>query len=211
MFAHLRGTIHSKEMTAGQHDRVVLDVCGVGYELLVSRRTLLLLGEPGEEAFITTALCVKENDWTLFGFAGVHERQMFGLLQSVTGIGPKLALSLLGTLEVHELAQAILSQNEKLISQAPGVGSKVAQRIILELQSKIEDWRQQVNVPAASVDRSVAAQSTQEVRAILEGLGYTGAEINMALRKAGDDNVEDDVETLVRYSLRVLGATAVSQ
>lgn len=208
MLAYLHGTIALKEMTTGQADRLVLDVGGVGFELTVSRRTLMLLGLPGDEATVHTALTIRETEWNLFGFATQDERVIFGLLQSVSGIGPKLALALVGTLGPQQLAEAILSGDQKMISQAPGVGAKVAQRIILELKAKIEDWTRQRGLTA----ETPAGWSTvsEEVRNILEGLGYTGTEISMALKKAREEKLDEDVESLVRFSLKVLGAASLS-
>ena len=208
MLAYLHGTIALKEMTTGQADRLVLDVGGVGFELTVSRRTLMLLGLPGDEATVHTALTIRETEWNLFGFATQDERQVFGLLQSVSGIGPKLALALVGTLGPQQLAEAILAGDQKMISQAPGVGTKVAQRIILELKAKIEDWTKQRGLTA----EAPAGWSTiaEEVRNILEGLGYTGTEVNMALKKAREEKLDEDVESLVRYSLKVLGAASIT-
>jgi len=143
MLAFLRGTIHSKEMTGGPADRLVLDVHGVGFDLTVSRRTLVAVGQAGDEVTVHTALIIRENEWNVFGFASQEERDFFGLLQSVTGIGPKLALGLVGTLGPKHLAEAILTDDQKLITQAPGVGAKVAQRIILELKTKVEEWTRQ--------------------------------------------------------------------
>jgi holliday junction DNA helicase RuvA len=208
MLAYLHGTIAFKEMTPSQADRLVLDVGGVGFELTVSRRTTMLLGLPGDEATIHTALTIRETEWNLFGFATQDERQIFGLLQSVSGIGPKLALALVGTLGPQQLAEAILAGDQKMISQAPGVGAKVAQRIILELKAKIEDWTRQRGLSA----ETPAGWNTvsEEVRNILEGLGYTGTEISMALKKAREEKLEEDVELLVRFSLKILGAASIS-
>lgn len=195
-------------MTTGQADRLVLDVGGVGFELTVSRRTLMLLGLPGDDAFVHTAVTIRETEWNIFGFATQEERQIFGLLQSVSGIGPKLALALVGTLGPEQLAESILAGDQKMISQAPGVGAKVAQRIILELKAKIEDWtRQRGFSPEASTGVSGAIE---EVRNVLENLGYTSTEINLALKKAKEEKLDDDVESLVRYSLKVLGAATLT-
>jgi holliday junction DNA helicase RuvA len=209
MISHLRGKIHSKEITGGPADRLVLEVGDIGFELSVSRRTLTMLGQPGEMAAVHTALVIRETEWNIFGFASQDERQMFGLLQSVTGIGPKLALALVGTLGPTQLAEAILSEDHKMISQAPGVGAKVAQRIILELKTKVEDWQSQRGITAEPVASAWGA-ACDEVRSILEGLGYTPTEINQALKKAQENEIENDVEILVRYSLKALGTTAAS-
>ncbi len=207
MLAYMRGVIASKEMTGAAADRLVLEVAGIGFELSVSHRTLLTAGQVGDEVTLYTSLAIRENDWTIFGFAAADEREMFNLVQSVTGVGPRLALGLVGTLPPEALAEAILSEDQRLISQAPGVGPKVAQRLILELKAKIEDWKQKrgLTFPAQGGARSAAFE---EVRSILAGLGYTGTEINLALKKAEEDRLEEDVEQLVRHSLKVLGAVS---
>jgi len=207
MLSFLRGTVHSREITGGQAERLVLDVAGVGFEVAVSRRTLLTLPAVGEPAMVHTSLAIRENDWTLFGFSTGEEREMFNLVQSVSGVGPKLALALVGTLGPEELAEGIMAEDYKLISQAPGVGAKLAQRLILELKSKIEDWHSRKGMAQA---RPAPGKSgcAEEVREILEGLGYTPTEINLALKKADEDQIEQDVELLVRHSLKVLGAAA---
>ena len=204
MIAFLRGTLQSREITGGQADRIVIDVSGVGFELTVSRRTALTCGEIGDTVTVHTALSIRETEWVVFGFSSREEREMFGLLQSVSGVGPKLALALVGTLGTSQTADAILSDDQKLLSQAPGVGSKVAQRIILELKTKIEEWQRTRGVPSEAPTKRNSL--VDEARAILEGLGYTPTEINIAFKAAPDDSVSDDVELLVRHSLKVLGA-----
>jgi Holliday junction DNA helicase RuvA len=206
LFAYLQGTIKSKEITGAPIDRLVLDIAGVGFEVHVSSRTLLTIGTVGEEAVIHTALSIKETEWTIFGFATPLEKELFVLLQSVSGIGPKLAVTLVASFSPEQLTQAIVTEDHKLITQAPGVGAKVAQRIILELKSKIEDWQQ----------KKLFLQHTQlkpsptidEVRSILVGLGYTNTEVVMALGEAKKANIEDDVEVLIRFALKALGAPA---
>ena len=208
MLSYLRGTIQLKEMNEGTADKLVVEVAGVGFELSVSHRTLVVLGPVGDEATIHTSLSIRENDWTIFGFASPDEREMFNLVQSVSGVGPKLALGLVGTLGPKALAEAIISDDAKMVSQAPGVGAKMAQRLILELKSKAEQWssRRGVAATAGSPSRSAAFE---EVRSILEGLGYTPTEISIALKRAEEEKeIAGDVEQLVRFSLKVLGAAA---
>lgn len=204
MLAYLRGTLQTREVSGGPADRIVLDVAGVGFELTVSSRTALQCGDLGETVCVHTALSIRENEWTIFGFANKDEREMFSLLQSVSGIGPKMALSLVGTLGISQIVDAILDDDQKMLAQAPGVGTKVAQRIILELKSKVEDW--QISRGAASTAGVAKNQFVDEARAILEGLGYTPTEISHAFKKAQEDSVGEDVEVLVRHSLKVLGA-----
>ncbi len=205
MIAYLRGTLQVREVSGGPSDRLVVDVGGVGFELNVSRRTSVSIGDIGQDVILHTALSIRETDWTIFGFAGADEKAMFALLQSVSGVGPKLALALVGTLGPETIADAVACDDQKLLSQAPGVGAKVAGRIILELKSKIEDW-QRLRGESACLP-SGRSSSTEEARAILQGLGYTPTEINLAFKKAEEEEVlSDDVEELVRLSLKVLGS-----
>lgn len=203
VIAFLRGTLHSREISGGPADRLVIDVGGVGFEALVARATSVQVGDPGDEVTIHTSLSIRENEWQLFGFASPEEKEMFSLLQSVSGVGPKMALSLVGTLGPARIADAISAEDQKSLSQAPGVGPKVAQRIILELKTKTEEWQIKRGTPAAPASKSAARD---EARLILEGLGYTLTEINHAFKRLGEDEPDDDVELLVRHSLKVLGA-----
>jgi Holliday junction DNA helicase RuvA len=205
MLAYLTGTIQAKEISNGPSDHLILDVHGIGFELNVSRRTMLSLGDIGDQVTIDTVFVVRENDWTIFGFADTQERKIFQLLQTVSGIGPKLALSLVGTLGANSLLDAILTEDNKSISQAPGVGQKVAQRIILELKSKASDLMNEIGM-SQQLTSSAYQQNKAEVHGVLKGLGYTDTEINLALEKAKEENIEDDVEILVRFCLKTLGA-----
>jgi Holliday junction DNA helicase RuvA len=204
MLAYLRGTLQSRDITGGPADRIVIDVSGVGFELTVSKRTALSCGDLGDTVTVHTAVSIRETEWTIFGFASREEREMFALLQSVSGVGPKLALALVGTLGSSQIADAVIAEDHKLLSQAPGVGTKVAQRIILELRPKMEEWSRGRGL--ASGGPAQANEQLDEARAILEGLGYTLTEINMAFKKAQEESVADDVEILVRHSLKLLGA-----
>lgn len=183
---------------------MVLEVGQIGFELKVSPSTLQSIGEPGDTVHVHTAVVMRESEWSIFGFASATERQLFELCQSVTGIGPKLALALVGTLGVTQLVEAIANEDQKLISKVPGVGPKVAQRIILELKSKIENWRGQVSGTADADEPSIYSEPTIEVRSYLETLGYTPTEVELALKKAREEKIESEVESLVRFSLKIL-------
>lgn len=206
VIAFLRGILQSRDLSGGAAaDRLVIDVAGVGFEALVARVTSAQVGEVGDEVTIHTSLSIRENEWQLFGFASLDEKEMFTLLQSVTGVGPKMALSLVGTLGPDRIADAIAAEDHKSLSQAPGVGPKVAQRIILELKSKTEEWQvRRGSTPGKPMPKSA---SRDEARLILEGLGYTITEINQAFKRLPEDKLEDDVELIVRQSLKVLGTS----
>ncbi len=204
MLAYLSGTLQTREVSGGPADKIVIDVSGVGFELTVPSRTAMSCGEVGATVTVYTSLSIRETEWTIFGFSSKEEREMFSLLQSVSGVGPKSALALVGTLGTNQIAEAILNDDQKMLAQAPGVGTKVAQRIILELKSKVQDW--QGNRGMASIAVLGRNQFIEEARTILEGLGYTPTEISHAFKKAQEDSVGEDVEILVRHSLKVLGA-----
>jgi holliday junction DNA helicase RuvA len=209
MLSYLSGTIQKKEISGGTQDKLVLDVGGVGLEIYVTHTTLLTLGQLGEAVTIHTSLSIKETEWNIFGFATAQEKELFALLQSVSGIGPKLALTLVGSFAPAQLAQAIMDEDSDLITQAPGVGPKVAQRIVLELKSKIKDWHKKSQL-ASTTDGEGKSGTSEEVRAILTNLGYTVSEISMAFAEAKKAGVPQDVESIVRFSLKVLGAAVNS-
>lgn len=210
MYAFLKGTICSKDSTGGPVERLVLDVNGVGYEVWMAARTILAIGEIGEDVIVHTQLSVRENDMTIFGFGKIEERQMFQLLQTVSGVGPRLALAIVGTFGVRQFVEGVTQEDKKLISQAPGVGQKVAQRICLELKGKVDKLMGADESQAAN-EAGLTGDHYEEVRAILEGLGYTNTEINLALKEVqgdGDASI-DDMEDLVRSCLKVLGSVSV--
>jgi Holliday junction DNA helicase RuvA len=206
MLAYIRGTLVAREITGSVVDKIIVEVSGIAFEITVAHATALKFANIGSEITIHTSLTIRENDWTVYGFQSLDEKNMFALLQSVTGVGPKLALALVGTLGPDNIAQAISDDDQKFLSQAPGVGSKVAQRIILELKNKIEQW--QANRGAEISDTSSNNALVSEARSILAGLGYTISEINEALKTIEPNQTDNDVEAIIRYCLKTLGTTA---
>lgn len=201
MIAFLRGTLQLREIGGGPTDKLILEVAGVGFDLLVSRATAAQAGQVGDEVTVFTSLVIRENEWVMYGFASPTEKEMFLLLQSVTGVGPKLALGLVGSLGPQTIAEAIETEDQKLLSSAPGVGNKVAQRIILELSAKIAAWRAKGTVGEVSALPRTSAR--EDARNILEGLGYTLSEITVAMKQINPD--AEDVEEIVRATLKSLG------
>ena len=210
MFAFLRGVLESKEVSGGSVDRLVIDVSGVGFEVWASSRTVMTVGQPGDDITVFTWLAVRENELTIFGFQSQEERKLFLLLMTVSGIGPRLALAIVGTLGVRQFIDAVLSDDKKTIGIPPGVGPKVAQRILLELKPKVEELYARMNSEEGGGAQPLSAVK-EEVRAVLEGLGYTLTEINMVLKRAQEEpDLDEDVESLVRYSLKMLGSASLS-
>src|SRR6266852_5218594 len=131
MIGKLRGIVDSYG-----EDYVILDVNGVGYQVHCSVRTLAALPGPGEAATLSIETYVREDQIKLFGFVSDAEREWFRLLQTVQGVGAKVALSVLGTFKPGELASAIAMGDKASIKRAPGVGPKVAERLVIELKDK---------------------------------------------------------------------------
>lgn len=204
MLSFLRGTVCTKQFAGGYSGKLTIDVGGVGFEATVSERTLHTVGNVGSPVLLSTCLSVRENEWTLYGFLHIEERELFTLLQSVSGVGPKVALALVATIDAVQLAQSIATGDHKTLSHAPGVGTRMAQRLSLELKPKIEGWLEQRSLNVLPVLEH-GSKAIQEVQEILGGLGYTGTEISMVLKAIIDDPaVEQDVESLVAAGLRKL-------
>ncbi len=132
MFGFIKGIIAFKN-----NDTVILDNNGVGYELIVSNMCMSHIGEVGEEAKLWTHLHVREDEMTLIGFEDLQEREVFRKLISVNGVGPKMALTILGGISAKDLSLAIATQNASFLKGIKGVGTKIRERIMLELKEKM--------------------------------------------------------------------------
>jgi Holliday junction DNA helicase RuvA len=189
-------------------DFLILDVNGVGYQVHCSARTLSMLPHPGGAATLSIETYVREDQIKLFGFASDAEREWFRLLQTVQGVGAKVALSVLSTLKVNELATAIAMRDKAAVSRSPGVGAKVAERIVTELKDKVPAFAD-IDAGAAhlagALDEKRAPRPVMDAVSALVNLGYgqpqAAAAIAAAARNAGDDA---DVQTLIRQGLKEL-------
>jgi holliday junction DNA helicase RuvA len=203
MIGKLKGLIESY----GQ-DSVIVDVNGVGYEVHCSARTLQELPGVGQPATLSIETHVREDQIRLFGFVTEIEREWFRLLQTVQGVGAKVALAVLGTLKPSELASAIAMRDKAMVARAPGVGPKVAERIVTELKDKAPAYTNVdpalVRLSGALDDKRAPAPVTDAVSALVN-LGYAQAQaaaaIAAAARSAGDGA---EATTLIRLGLREL-------
>lgn len=188
MIGRLRGTLVSLRATG-----VVLDVGGVGYEVFVTPRTVADLPSVGEEVVLHTHLVVREDAMLLHGFGGEAERDLFRVLLSASGIGPKVAMATLGALQPEQLRRAIAAEDVDTLTTVPGIGKRGAQKMVLELKPKIT---------AADADTVVGTSTVAQVRDALEGLGYQAAEIREVMNGIED---EAPVAEQLRQALRSLG------
>jgi holliday junction DNA helicase RuvA len=205
MIGKLRGAVDAVGV-----DYAVIDVGGVGYEVACSSRTLAALPAAGEPVTLSIDTHVRQDAIRLYGFLTETERGWFRLLQSVQGVGSKVALSILSTLDTAQLGQAIALQDKAMVARAPGVGPKVALRIVNELRDKAPPAAISANglpmaaTPGAAGPAGAASPVTEATSALLN-LGYAlvqaNAAVSAALPKAGDP---PRTETLIRLALKEL-------
>lgn len=194
MYAFIRGKVDSKTP-----ESVVLDAGGVGYEIFTGTRTLSGLPAVGEVARLYTYLYVREDAQLLYGFASREEKAMFLKLLGVTGVGPKLAMSILSGLTVAELAVALATSDARAISRINGVGKKTAERLILELRETI--GAQELTAAGAPTAVAMGGSAAQEAIQGLMALGYSSVEATKAVSAAGDVG---GVEEIILRALKAL-------
>lgn len=187
MIAQLTGTV--RHLTT---EKVVLEVGGVGYAIALTPRTALQI-VMGSALTLSTTLVVREDSLTLFGFLDPHERDIFETLQSVSGIGPKVALAITGSLTPDELAHAIAAEDVKAIEKVPGIGKKGAQRLILELKGKLVS-------DVAPKTSSAHHGMRDQLLAALTGLGFSAKESDIAINASLNQLAEDGLDPST-YSL----------
>jgi holliday junction DNA helicase RuvA len=188
MISFLEGEVIDKGV-----GRVVLDVHGVGYELVVPTSLLASLPAVGDRARVHTRMVVREDSMTLFGFASPDERELFDLLTGVTGVGPKVALAFLSSLKPDALRRAVASGDADALTVVPGVGKKVAQRVVLDLRERLGGEGAEV----------IAIGPLADVRDALLALGLTPAEASQALAHVDPEGKAPD--DLLREALQKVG------
>jgi Holliday junction DNA helicase RuvA len=187
MIGRLRGVLVSSRESG-----IVIEVAGVGYEVTMTTRDLASLPGIGEEIVVHTHTHVREDDLSLYGFAGEADRELFRILLGASGVGPKVALALLASMTGDEIIRAVTGDDPDALTIAPGVGKRGAQKIVLELGPKL----------AGRETESVGGSALGGVRQALEGLGYSTAEINAVV---GDLDPRDPIEAQVKTALQILG------
>lgn len=198
MIASLRGTLIHIGL-----DHLVLEAGGVGYLVYAPRPVLGSVGAVGDALFLYTMMIVREDSMTLYGFASVEQRALFESLLSVSGVGPKVALSLLSAGTPDEMRFAIAQGDTTRLSRVPGIGKKTAERLVLELKGKIDLKGLPVPVPGQAATGPGAALNG-ELAELLTSLGYSAAEAAAAIAALPAD-APPDLEERLRLALRFFG------
>ncbi|WP_022753119.1 Holliday junction branch migration protein RuvA [Butyrivibrio fibrisolvens] len=208
MIAYVQGILENLEI-----DKAVIDVGGIGYEVNISASTCDRMPGIGDNVKLYTYMNVKEDEMSLFGFLTRDEIRMFRMLITVSGIGPKGALSILSVFDTDDLRFAILAGDVKTISKAPGIGKKTAERLVLELRDKIsnaditgtEGIGQAAGSASTGKSSGEDASSRDEAVEALAALGYNATDAMKAVRKvlsASDEKL--DTEAILKLALKEL-------
>lgn len=198
MIASLRGTL----LITGI-DHAIVETGGVGYLVYAPRTVLGALPPIGEEVRLHTFLVVREDSLTLFGFSSTQQRALFELLLGVSGVGPKVALNLIGGVQPDELRAAVAQNDTARLARVPGIGKKMSERLVLELRGKLDIKGLPTATIAAGASPAVVGINN-ELAELLVNLGYSAVEANSALNALPAD-APSDLEERLRMALRHLG------
>ena len=187
---------HGKIESLGS-DQAIINVSGIGFQVYMPTTALTALGIPGDDVNVFTHLHLREDNVALYGFTSADELWLFETLISVSGLGPRLALAMLSSLNTEQITTAIATGSIEMLEMIPGIGKKVANRIILELKDKIgAGW---IAIPATEL-----ARENTDVLAALTSLGYSAVEATKAVTNLpADSNL--DLEEKIRIALQYLG------
>ena len=193
MFYYLNGTVAEIGPNLA-----VIDCCGVGYSCATTNYTLAQL-KKGEQAKLFTYLYIRDDILDLYGFFSQAELSSFKMLLSVSGVGPKAALAILSSGTPDQLALSIVTGDEKSLTGVPGIGKKIAQRIILELKDKLAKEQGSFDAHAGTLSPAPTGGTVQEAASALSVLGYSSQEISVALKGV---NAALPVEEIIRQTLK---------
>ena len=189
MINYLKGAITSLIKTPNNRLILILEVNNIGYEIQVPARLAKQFSSKTEATTqIFTHLQSREDQQILYGFSSAAERDLFRQLINVNGVGAQLGIALIDTLSLEDLVQAIIKGNTKKLIKTPGVGVKTAERIALELKTKLAQWRTEAGINLVSDGAILAPEILEEVEMTLLALGYTPTEINQAIATLSQDS-----------------------
>ncbi|MBR6345588.1 MAG: Holliday junction branch migration protein RuvA [Lachnospiraceae bacterium] len=207
MYAYFNG-----DLTDIQKDSIIIEVSGIGYNIFMMPSDISALPLIGERVKVFTYTCVKEDELSLYGFLEKNELDIFKMLISVSGIGPKGAMSIISFMGVNDLTRAILLSDGKAISKAPGIGAKTAERIIIDLKDKVGKSFEEsgdISAPSVRTGRDNSALGPEENDAILAltALGYSEKSARSAVtsavadEKKKDPDAKTDSDTILKKAL----------
>ena len=200
MFDYIRGILINKT-----YPYCTIECSNIGYLIFINKRTCTNLGEINKEIKIYTKLIHKEDNMTLCGFKNREDRVIFDVLTSVSGIGTKVAFSLLDEFETTELINAVIDENYKLISRTKGIGLKMAQKIVLELKDKLTKIDTSTEILSSKTNNSnISKETVTQAQTILQSLGYNQSEYQNALENALKKLEKDDPQELLKNVLEML-------
>ncbi len=195
MIGQLKGQIISKNPP-----EILLEVNGIGYELLCPMSTFYQLDNSSDDTLLYTHLSIKEDSHTLFGFISKDEKNMFRELIRVNGVGPKVALAILSHLSVSSLVDCIISENADLLAKTPGIGKKTALKLIVELQDRL-DKVELLNTSTSTMNHKKSSNpNANQALAALQSLGFKVKEANKMISAIEDQNLT--TEQLIRLALQ---------
>jgi Holliday junction DNA helicase RuvA len=204
MIAYLSGKLLEKQATS-----VIIDVGGIGYEVTIPLSTFYELGEEGADVSLRIYTHVREDALQLFGFKSEREKQLYLKLISVQGIGAKSGISMLSGMSAEEIVTAIRTDNLARLTSIPGVGRKTAERLVIELRDKLNEFTAQSALERAASGTSAQAEAPadavyDDALSALVNLGYQRNAAEKALKQAIKDGTEISVQKLLRKSLQLL-------
>ena len=209
MISYLKGTNTEIVKTTNNRLILILEVNNIGYEIQVpSRLVSQLSNETSETVQVFTHLQIQEDKQILYGFATAAERDLFRQLVSVSGIGMQLGIAAIDTLGISELVGAIVSGNISTLTKIPGVGNKTAERIALELKTKLAQWRKLAGVAAKQPLASPQPEIIEDLEMTLLALGYSNEEISQAINAISQNDLllkNPNVEEWIRSAIAWLG------
>ena len=193
MIVSLKGLLVSKKTSD-----VVIDVNGVGYQCSISAYTYDQLPKVGDELFLNTFLQITENSHSLYGFIDSEEKSLFKMLISINGIGPKTVMPIISSARPDDIIHRIISGDVSMLSSLPGIGTKTAKRIIIELKDKLSDYVSD-DIPELA-DNSIIKDTLNA----LSSLGYSGISVKRKIDQILTDNPEIEIEELIKKTLNEL-------
>jgi Holliday junction DNA helicase RuvA len=210
MIAYLHGRILSRKA-----NRITIDVGGVGYDVMIPISTFYELGSEGAEVNLHIHTHVREDALALYGFQTEQEKTLFERLLSVSGVGPRLAITILSGLEMTELVQALRKGDVATLLHMPGVGRKTAERLVLELREKLDDLVLATDSAREAAGRPLPAGPLgavdEDVHSVLVNLGYTRTNAEAAILEVRRESPDGEFDDVLRASLRLLAGKFFSK